>query len=170
MYCFSQPIPSKVSFNHLVLELVKLVQSALALLGFFDLSPEERDGLLCNVTAEGITRWTDAVGDPLLSLEVRLLFYDLALLNMRCSPWNASATQALSLPSLASSSQCATDYTPSVSHKSQRTPSKTSRASCKSSPTFNPGPGKSQQGLVPLTWESDSQQCIRTDEVERIRL
>jgi len=59
-----------ISFNHAVLELVTLVQCALALFGTFDPSPEERNGLLCDVTTEGIRRWTDAVGEPLLSLEV----------------------------------------------------------------------------------------------------
>lgn len=70
MFCFSESLLATVTFSHLVLELVKLVQSALALFGIFDCSPEERNGLLCDVTAEGILRWTDEVGEPLLSLEV----------------------------------------------------------------------------------------------------
>lgn len=71
MYCFSESVLSRITFNYAVLELVKLVQCALALFGMFDGSPEERNGLLCDVTAEGILRWTDEVGEPLLSLEVR---------------------------------------------------------------------------------------------------
>ena len=70
MYCFSDRL-SGLPFNHAVLELVKLVQCALALFGMFDGSAEERNGLLCDLTAEGILRWTDDVGEPLLSLEVR---------------------------------------------------------------------------------------------------
>ncbi|KAF8463766.1 hypothetical protein JB92DRAFT_3150290 [Gautieria morchelliformis] len=69
MYCFSEPVITGMTFNHAVLELVKLVQCALVLFGMFDGSPEERNGLLCDVTAEGILRWTDEVGEPLLSLE-----------------------------------------------------------------------------------------------------
>lgn len=72
MYCFSESALSGLSFNNAVLELVKLVQCALSLFGMFDGSPEERNGLLCDVTAEGILRWTDQVGEPLLSLEVGL--------------------------------------------------------------------------------------------------
>ncbi|KAF8592329.1 hypothetical protein K439DRAFT_1655872 [Ramaria rubella] len=69
MYCFSEAARLGNSFNHSVLELVKLVQCALAFFGMFDVSPEEKNGLLCDVTAEGISRWTDTVGEPLLSLE-----------------------------------------------------------------------------------------------------
>jgi hypothetical protein len=72
MYCFSEPVVRGITFKHAVLELVKLVQCALVLFGMFDGSPEERNGLLCDVTAEGILRWTDEVGEPLLYLEVRL--------------------------------------------------------------------------------------------------
>lgn len=61
---------SKMSFNHAILEMVKLMQCALSLFGMFDASPEERNGLLCDVTVEGITRWTDTIGASLLSLEV----------------------------------------------------------------------------------------------------
>ncbi|GJJ07467.1 hypothetical protein Clacol_001669 [Clathrus columnatus] len=69
MFCFSESLLTTVTFNHIVLELVKLVQSSLALFGIFDCSHEERNGLLCDVTAEGILRWTDEIGEPLLSLE-----------------------------------------------------------------------------------------------------
>ncbi|KIJ56680.1 hypothetical protein M422DRAFT_22838 [Sphaerobolus stellatus SS14] len=69
MYCFAESMRSKVSFNQCVLDLVKLVQCALLLFGFFPSSSEERDGLLCDTTTEGIMRWTESVGEPVLSLE-----------------------------------------------------------------------------------------------------
>ena len=72
MYCFSESVLSGITFNDAVLDLVKLVQVALALFGMFDPSPGERNGLLCDVTADGIQQWTYEVGEPLLSLEVRL--------------------------------------------------------------------------------------------------
>ena len=71
MYCFSESVLSGITFNDAVLDLVKLVQVALALFGMFDTSPAERNGLLCDATADGIQQWTYAVGEPLLSLEVR---------------------------------------------------------------------------------------------------
>jgi hypothetical protein len=57
-------------FAHTVLELVRLVQAALGVFGLFDLAPDERNGLLCDVTVQGLQRWTAEVGEPLLRLEV----------------------------------------------------------------------------------------------------
>ena len=62
-------------FNSVVLELVKLIQAALAVFGMFDLDREARDGLLCDVTWEGIQRWVAEIGEPLLSVEVSLRNY-----------------------------------------------------------------------------------------------
>jgi hypothetical protein len=57
-------------FAHTVLELVRLVQAALGVFGLFDLAPDERNGLLCDATVQGLQRWTAEVGEPLLRLEV----------------------------------------------------------------------------------------------------
>ncbi|KAG8900905.1 hypothetical protein FRB99_005674 [Tulasnella sp. 403] len=43
-------------FQATVLNFVKLVQSALSLFGLFDVAEEERDGLLCDVTVDGIRK------------------------------------------------------------------------------------------------------------------
>lgn len=59
-------------FNATVLELVKLIQAALAIFDMFDLSPEERNGLLCDVTSEGIKRWVTEVGEQCMKVEVSL--------------------------------------------------------------------------------------------------
>lgn len=48
---FEQP-----AFQSTVLNLVKLVQSALSIFGYFDIAEDERDGLLCDITVEGIRR------------------------------------------------------------------------------------------------------------------
>ncbi|KAF9821170.1 hypothetical protein IEO21_00778 [Rhodonia placenta] len=56
-------------FNATVLELVKLIQAALAIFDMFDLSPEERNGLLCDVTSEGIKRWVTEVGEQCMKVE-----------------------------------------------------------------------------------------------------
>ncbi|KIP10582.1 hypothetical protein PHLGIDRAFT_84823 [Phlebiopsis gigantea 11061_1 CR5-6] len=62
-------IRSSPLFTALVLELVRLIQAALSLFGMFDLDCEERNGLLCDVTCEGIQRWVTEIGDPLLDVE-----------------------------------------------------------------------------------------------------
>ncbi|KAH9951569.1 hypothetical protein B0H21DRAFT_716557 [Amylocystis lapponica] len=68
-------VPDKASarsrelFNATVLELVKLVQSALVIFDMFDLQPEERNGLLCDVTCDGIKRWVTAIGEPCMKVE-----------------------------------------------------------------------------------------------------
>ena len=62
--------PTKVKdrtlFNATVLELVKLIQSALAISGMFPLPlvlGEFADGLLCDVTVEGIQKWIGEIGE-----------------------------------------------------------------------------------------------------------
>lgn len=60
-------------FNATVLELVKMVQTALAIFGIFDLSPEERNGLLCDVTNDGIQKWVSEIGEPCMKVEVSSL-------------------------------------------------------------------------------------------------
>lgn len=64
------PARSGALFNATVLELVKLIQASLAIFGMFDLAPEEKDGLLCDVTCEGIQQWVSVIGEPYLKIEV----------------------------------------------------------------------------------------------------
>lgn len=64
------PSRSRELFNATVLELVKLIQAALAIFGMFDITSEERDGLLCDITCEGIQRWVTEIGEPYLHIEV----------------------------------------------------------------------------------------------------
>jgi hypothetical protein len=79
-------------FNVTVLELVKLIQAALAIFGMFPLSlpfedcgTSKFDGLLCDLTVEGIQRWVTEVGEPCVGVEVRnFLSYDL---NMCTESW-----------------------------------------------------------------------------------
>lgn len=49
-------------FNTAVLELVKLVQAALAVCGLFPLG-DAIDGLLCDVTVDGLERWAAEAGE-----------------------------------------------------------------------------------------------------------
>ncbi|KAH9938141.1 uncharacterized protein B0H18DRAFT_1099992 [Fomitopsis serialis] len=60
---------SAACFNATVLELVKLTQAGLAMFELFDTSPEERNGLLCDVTCDGIRRWAAEVGEPCMKIE-----------------------------------------------------------------------------------------------------
>jgi hypothetical protein len=50
--------------------MIKLIQAGLALFRMFDLSVEERNGLLCDITVKGMHDWATVVGEPLLGLEV----------------------------------------------------------------------------------------------------
>ena len=78
----------KPFFNLTVLELVKLIQAALSVFGHFSASgcdeegewletEQERgageeeifDGLLCDVTVEGIQKWVIDIGEPCLGVE-----------------------------------------------------------------------------------------------------
>ena len=68
-------IRSSELFNSVVLELVKLMQTALSVFGMFDLDREERDGLLCDITCDGVQRWVTEIGEPLMSVEVRFGLY-----------------------------------------------------------------------------------------------
>ncbi|KAI9063225.1 hypothetical protein FKP32DRAFT_1592689 [Trametes sanguinea] len=63
------PARSGTLFNTTVLELVKLIQAALAIFGMFDLAPEERNGLLCDRTCEGIQKWVSEIGEPHVKIE-----------------------------------------------------------------------------------------------------
>ncbi|KAG9317280.1 hypothetical protein JVU11DRAFT_1475 [Chiua virens] len=61
-------------FTSYVLELVKLLQAALAICGMFPLPPQYTpaaafDGLLCDVTVDGLRRWVAEIGDNLISSE-----------------------------------------------------------------------------------------------------
>lgn len=61
-------------FNATVLELVKLIQAALAVSGMMPMPTPggvEMDGLLCDVTVEGIKKWVSEVGEGCVGVEVR---------------------------------------------------------------------------------------------------
>jgi hypothetical protein len=59
-------------FNSTVLELVKLVQASLSIFGMYPLTSEGGlvDGLLCDVTVDGIQRWVAEIGEPCVGVEV----------------------------------------------------------------------------------------------------
>lgn len=74
MYHFRDSLRSKVPFVMTVLELVKVIQSGLALFDMFPTAVEEHDGLLCDKTVDGLQRWVAEVGEPYLKVEVRFIF------------------------------------------------------------------------------------------------
>ncbi|KDQ20764.1 hypothetical protein BOTBODRAFT_50829 [Botryobasidium botryosum FD-172 SS1] len=63
LYHIHDSVRNGTSFHWTVLELVKAVQTALFIFGFF--SSEERDGLLCDKTVEGLQHWIDHIGSYL---------------------------------------------------------------------------------------------------------
>lgn len=65
----------RAAFNATVLELVKLIQAGLAIFGTYDVTDPSSsaliiDGLLCDVTVDGIRKWTAEVGEPCIGVEV----------------------------------------------------------------------------------------------------
>ncbi|KAH9943422.1 uncharacterized protein BXZ73DRAFT_40322 [Epithele typhae] len=64
------PARSRDLFNSTILELVKVIQASLAIFGMFEFSAEERNGLLCDVTCDGIQRWVAEIGEPYLDIEL----------------------------------------------------------------------------------------------------
>lgn len=64
----------RAAFNATVLELVKLIQAGLAIFGMYDVADPSTsaliiDGLLCDVTVDGIRKWTAEVGEPCIGVE-----------------------------------------------------------------------------------------------------
>lgn len=69
MYNFPDKVRSGDVFNATVLGLVKAVQASLAIFGMFDFN-YERNGLLCDVTVDGIQKWIAEIGEPHIQVEV----------------------------------------------------------------------------------------------------
>jgi hypothetical protein len=87
MYRMNDKIRSFDRFNATILELVKLIQVALSLFGMFSLCRDEWNGLLCDLTVDGIQRWVTEIGEPLLGVEVIVAFPTAFLVYSHvCSP------------------------------------------------------------------------------------
>ncbi|EIN10634.1 hypothetical protein PUNSTDRAFT_84841 [Punctularia strigosozonata HHB-11173 SS5] len=69
MYHFQDKSLSDQTFDATVLELVRFVQAGLAICGMFDMAPEQRDGLLCDITVDGLQRWIAEIGEPCVGVE-----------------------------------------------------------------------------------------------------
>ena len=65
-------VRSRELFNATVLELVKVIQASLAIFGMFEFT-NERNGLLCDTTCDGIQRWVTEFGEPHLHIEARFV-------------------------------------------------------------------------------------------------
>lgn len=70
MYRMNDKIRSSDLFSTTILELVKLIQAALSLFGYFSTYQDEWDGLLCDVTVDSIQRWLTEIGEPQMAVEV----------------------------------------------------------------------------------------------------
>lgn len=84
-----------------VLELIRLLQSALSIFGFFR---ADINGLLCDLTVQTIQKWVADIGEPCIGLEVRTFssthYPHSSPLH---SPWSVSPTPSSSLHSSVSS-------------------------------------------------------------------
>jgi hypothetical protein len=70
MYRMNDKIRSSDLFGTTILELVKLIQAALSLFGMFSLCHDDWNGLLCDVTVDGIQRWVAEIGEQHMGVEV----------------------------------------------------------------------------------------------------
>jgi hypothetical protein len=82
---------TKERFNFIatVLELVKLIQAGLVIFGMYDSNATPNlilDGLLCDVTVDGIRKWIAKVGGPCVGLEVFVFVYSLSLILILSQP------------------------------------------------------------------------------------
>jgi len=72
MYHIQGKVKSIELFSATVLQLVKLLQAGLSIFGMFDLSMEEQNGLLCDITVDRIQRWISDIGESCVHIEVFL--------------------------------------------------------------------------------------------------
>jgi len=73
MYRMNDKISCSDLFGTTIVELVKLIQAALSLFGMFSICQDERNGLLCDLTVDGIQRWVTEIGEPYMGVEVFFL-------------------------------------------------------------------------------------------------
>jgi len=69
MYRMNDKIRSSDLFGTTILELVKIIQAALSLFGMFSLCQDDWNGLLCDLTVDGIQRWVTEIGEPHMGVE-----------------------------------------------------------------------------------------------------
>jgi hypothetical protein len=62
---------NRLTFEGMVLEFVKLIQSALVIFDLFD-SAYDRDGLLCDTVVDSMQRWTLEIGEQLQELHLEV--------------------------------------------------------------------------------------------------
>ncbi len=74
MYHMNDKIRSSDLFGTTILELVKIIQAALSLFGMFSPCQDDRNGLLCDLTVDGIQRWVTEIGEPHMGVEVFSFF------------------------------------------------------------------------------------------------
>lgn len=65
LYHLNQPD----NFVAVVLEFVRAIQAALACFQLYPLIPDAQDGLLCDITVEGLQRWVSQIGEPYLNVQ-----------------------------------------------------------------------------------------------------
>jgi hypothetical protein len=70
MYRMNDKIRSSDLFGTTILELVKLIQAALSLFGMFSPCQDDWNGLLCDLTVDGIQRWVTEIGELHMGVEV----------------------------------------------------------------------------------------------------
>lgn len=69
MYQFNDCLRTQEQFKTTVLALVRLIQCSLSLFDMFPVDAKEQNGLLCDMTVDGIQKWVADVGEPYVKIE-----------------------------------------------------------------------------------------------------
>lgn len=70
MYGFRNDIRPSHRFLPTVSEFVRLVQVGLSMFDLFPMDPEQQNGLLCDITVEGLKSWSIDIGESYMKIEV----------------------------------------------------------------------------------------------------
>jgi hypothetical protein len=62
---------NRLTFEGIVLEFIRLIQSAMVIFNLFDFA-YDRDGLLCDTMVDSVQRWTLEIGEKLQELHLEV--------------------------------------------------------------------------------------------------
>ena len=69
LFQFKEALQEEGQFKATVLALVKIIQCALSLFELFPIGAKEQNGLLCDLTTEGLKKWAKEIGQPYMKVQ-----------------------------------------------------------------------------------------------------
>lgn len=70
VYQFKDNLRADDQFKATVIALVKIIQSALSLFELFPIDAKQQNGLMCDMTVDGLQKWVKEIGEPYMKLVV----------------------------------------------------------------------------------------------------